>query len=55
MRMFTYSGNYFLFYTYWATALHEIARRAMNGSASTACRNYRLFLFFNVVTISSEK
>ena len=33
MRMFTYSGNYFLFYTYWATALHKIARRAMNGSA----------------------
>nr|DAY30964.1 MAG TPA: hypothetical protein [Caudoviricetes sp.] len=24
------------------------------GSAYTACRNYRLFLFFNVVTISSE-
>ena len=53
--MLAYSDGYFLFYTYWATALHEIARRAMNGSASTACRNYRLFLFFNVVTISSEK
>lgn len=23
----------FLFWTYWAPALHEIARRAMNGSA----------------------
>ena len=38
MRMFTYSGNYFLFYTYWATALHEIARKGYEwlGAASIA-------------------
>ena len=37
MRMFTYSDNCFLFYVYTATAVHEIARRAMNGARLFLC------------------
>ena len=35
--------NCFLFLAYWATAHHEIARRAMNGSAAYSPINYASF------------
>ena len=47
--------NCFLFLAYWATAHHEIARRAMNGSAAYVSSTTNTFTFSSILFAISLK
>ena len=60
MRMLAYSDNYFLFYIYYMTAVHEIARRAMNGARLFLILRHKLLVIYHCIiykfdTIDIEK